>query len=1347
MTSNGPAGDTSCQQNNSHKPPSYVRVGCYEIERTIGKGNFAVVKLATHIQTKAKVAIKIVDKTQLDKENLKKIYREIEIMKELRHPHIIKLYQVMQTENKLFLVTEYASSGEIFDHLVAHGRMAEREARIKFKQIVAAVYYCHSRHVVHRDLKAENLLLDAGKNIKIADFGFANYYKGEDLLKTWCGSPPYAAPELFEGKEYIGPKVDVWSLGVVLYVLVCGSLPFDDSTLQALRQRVLSGKFRIPFYMSSDCEHLVRNMLLINPSRRYSMKQICSHRWMKTTERDETFERFVQECSNTQKQNEQEPLNEFVLNEMVSSGVDKDRVINSIMNKEYDNYSACYYIQLEKWRKHAAAKASLIAHSHANNNSVEITNSSYHPHNHTPQPHILGYPFAPGSAPMGLKPSMLPPPRMPTLNVMQTPPSLKVTEAPCMETGIPEVVIHPTIAMDTTRNKLQLNVPHLQLVNENNQVIITKEGEVPSDESDAEEPSPEALARYRSMRRHTVGVSDPRPELAVHTSGYVDDQASTDESANVGLLQRAPNFPHVLTNPNLPPTQLNNPFMHLQTLQYKEQGLLKPPALQLTSRDPMGRRASDGGANIHLFLQDRKKLASARGQSQLARQNQTMSPHMLHESDELNGSLTVPATKTDEDSEEEPDQEAVRRYMAARGGGKRHTIPVMDITDVEEVIKAPQHPNPSHIMSNHIRTRANRRPGLLFPPELDQMQSKQPYQSMDRYRRRASDGSASLLAFKAQLEASRLLQFDSVKQEHQQLTQQYLAAQNDTTYLYQQRHARDLHGMRQRHLIHQKVLSPQASPPIPSSPNTQHNTESHHQLLHHLQRLQLQQTQGSPPPQLVGHPQCSLGGRPVYSPTNVPNTHHALIRQSSDGTAQQRRIQQAQLSMNVQQSLNTESLSHTTEAILCHSENNIMSSHHPVNSNLTKECQQSDEVDQQSQMVLQQQIASQAMVNPSPYMSSVQGMKIGENPVTLPMYMSPYAYTEYPPHTYDGPHQGNTNNNNLHTVNQGVETSETNFQEEVEHAAGNSQEVDLEMDEVQYTEADTEPRYLATHFNPLHFASPLSTTQATGAYHNTDFSTAPTYGFDMSATASAASHIPKSYLARRSQNNVQPLSGRSPRYNNWYKPNHTYLPSVGEEDYRSSLNQEENTHPPLNHPRPLSPGEVFTCDTRIPKPPHPPIDHDPYTSVTNSHLPYSIMPTVAMDAIDTGFSTVSTMTMTSSSSAETLPTPMPHPQPRSSPFNEKEMLGPQFLSSVNLSVAMPTVDILCEIQRTLQTRSRSIDYKQESELKFALRKSNVCLEMEVFEGIQQNCLKIRKLAGDNLEYNQLCRELLSGMKL
>ncbi|GBP88302.1 hypothetical protein EVAR_89878_1 [Eumeta japonica] len=135
--------------------------------------------------------------------------------------------------------------------------MPEQAARRKFWQILSAVEYCHERRIVHRDLKAENLLLDANMNIKIADFGFSNYYAAGELLATWCGSPPYAAPEVFEGKRYTGPEIDIWSLGVVLYVLVCGALPFDGSTLQSLRDRVLSGRFRIPYFMSEEIKRML----------------------------------------------------------------------------------------------------------------------------------------------------------------------------------------------------------------------------------------------------------------------------------------------------------------------------------------------------------------------------------------------------------------------------------------------------------------------------------------------------------------------------------------------------------------------------------------------------------------------------------------------------------------------------------------------------------------------------------------------------------------------------------------------------------------------------------------------------------------------------------------------------------------------------------------------------------------------------------------------------------------------------------------------------------------------------------------------------------------------------------
>uniref|UniRef100_A0A0A1XES8 non-specific serine/threonine protein kinase n=1 Tax=Zeugodacus cucurbitae TaxID=28588 RepID=A0A0A1XES8_ZEUCU len=324
------------------KPKEPIRVGFYDIERTIGKGNFAVVKLARHRITKNEVAIKIIDKSQLDSVNLQKVYREVEIMKRLNHPHIIKLYQVMETKNMIYIVSEYASQGEIFDYIAKFGRMSEGSARSKFWQILSAVEYCHMKNIVHRDLKAENLLLDINMNIKIADFGFSNHFKVGELLATWCGSPPYAAPEVFEGKQYTGPEIDIWSLGVVLYVLVCGALPFDGSTLQSLRDRVLSGRFRIPFFMSSDCEHLIRRMLVLEPSRRYTINQIKSHRWVCGEARDAVV---VTQCNvNMDGTSSIEP-NEDILRIMSEfAGIPPEKTIASLKKNSYDHVAAIYLL-------------------------------------------------------------------------------------------------------------------------------------------------------------------------------------------------------------------------------------------------------------------------------------------------------------------------------------------------------------------------------------------------------------------------------------------------------------------------------------------------------------------------------------------------------------------------------------------------------------------------------------------------------------------------------------------------------------------------------------------------------------------------------------------------------------------------------------------------------------------------------------------------------------------------------------------------------------------------------------------------------------------------------------------
>ncbi|XP_050530838.1 uncharacterized protein LOC126899738 isoform X2 [Daktulosphaira vitifoliae] len=335
---------SSQSQHSSSSQSQSQHIGKYKLLKTIGKGNFAKVKLAKHVPTGKEVAIKIIDKTQLLPGSLQKLFREVRIMKMLDHPNIVKLLQVIETEKTLYLVMEYASGGEVFDYLVLHGRMREKEARAKFRQIVSAVQYCHQKRIIHRDLKAENLLLDAEMNIKIADFGFSNEFTPGGKLYTFCGSPPYAAPELFQGKRYDGPEVDVWSLGVILYTLVSGSLPFDGSTLRELRERVLRGKYRIPFYMSTDCENLLKKFLVLNPLKRASLEVIMKDKWMNLGYDGEGGEGELKPYV--------EPVNDpskrvgmcRITDTLVTMGYSRAEIEESISQAKYDDIFATYLL-------------------------------------------------------------------------------------------------------------------------------------------------------------------------------------------------------------------------------------------------------------------------------------------------------------------------------------------------------------------------------------------------------------------------------------------------------------------------------------------------------------------------------------------------------------------------------------------------------------------------------------------------------------------------------------------------------------------------------------------------------------------------------------------------------------------------------------------------------------------------------------------------------------------------------------------------------------------------------------------------------------------------------------------
>ncbi|XP_028420490.1 serine/threonine-protein kinase MARK2 isoform X7 [Perca flavescens] len=321
-------------------------IGNYRLLKTIGKGNFAKVKLARHVLTGKEVAVKIIDKTQLNSSSLQKLFREVRIMKMLNHPNIVKLFEVIETEKTLYLVMEYASGGEVFDYLVAHGRMKEKEARAKFRQIVSAVQYCHQKCIVHRDLKAENLLLDADMNIKIADFGFSNEFTLGNKLDTFCGSPPYAAPELFQGKKYDGPEVDVWSLGVILYTLVSGSLPFDGQNLKELRERVLRGKYRIPFYMSTDCENLLKKFLILNPSKRGSLEQqIMRDRWMNVGHEEEELKPYIEpqpDYKDPRRTGRNGTARKIDI--MLTMGFSQEEIQDSLVNQKYNDVMAAYLL-------------------------------------------------------------------------------------------------------------------------------------------------------------------------------------------------------------------------------------------------------------------------------------------------------------------------------------------------------------------------------------------------------------------------------------------------------------------------------------------------------------------------------------------------------------------------------------------------------------------------------------------------------------------------------------------------------------------------------------------------------------------------------------------------------------------------------------------------------------------------------------------------------------------------------------------------------------------------------------------------------------------------------------------
>eukprot|EP01117_Protostelium_nocturnum_P014858 TRINITY_DN56_c0_g1_i2.p1 TRINITY_DN56_c0_g1~~TRINITY_DN56_c0_g1_i2.p1 ORF type:complete len:853 (-),score=235.81 TRINITY_DN56_c0_g1_i2:111-2669(-) len=333
------------------KNKEQLLVNGYQLGKTIGKGSFSKVKLSSHTKTGEKVAIKCLRKDKMDEDMLKMVERELFIMKLLKHPNIISLFEIQQTDNCIYLIMEYASGGEIMDFIVAHGRLQEKEARKFFIQLINAVKYMHSMHACHRDLKAANLLLDENLNIKIIDFGFSNMFVPGSKLNTFCGSPTHVSPQLARREEYDGPAADIWSLGVILFNLVTGYLPFEGDGFADLFKKIIAADFTVPSFVPEECKDLIEKMLVVDPIHRYTIADIEKHNWVKNflsthSQFSETRLNYVTKA---------EDIDENIMDHLeLDLGFDYEAVKKSLLEGKSDYAATAYYLlSAQKRRKNS----------------------------------------------------------------------------------------------------------------------------------------------------------------------------------------------------------------------------------------------------------------------------------------------------------------------------------------------------------------------------------------------------------------------------------------------------------------------------------------------------------------------------------------------------------------------------------------------------------------------------------------------------------------------------------------------------------------------------------------------------------------------------------------------------------------------------------------------------------------------------------------------------------------------------------------------------------------------------------------------------------------------------------
>ena len=325
-------------------------VGEYRMLRALGQGEFGCVKLALHRPSGVKVAIKVIDKKNVTSQgNKKMITREVNIMRVLRNKYVCQLYEVMDTDTHLFIVLEYCPTGELFDFVVRRGHLNEDEARVFFRHLIEGIAYCHSRGVVHRDIKAENILIGNNNTVKISDFGLSNFFTGEDRLSTYCGSPSYVAPELVNRSPYIGPPADLWSCGVLLYVMVCGHLPFSNfRTLREMYALIRAAKYKVPSHVSPELTDLIQKLLVVDVDQRATAADVAVHPWVTVGQEAPINIKPDHFDPSTMKD---EDFDDYALAHLTHRGISAKHVMTCVRRSDFRPIHSTYVLLCERRRK------------------------------------------------------------------------------------------------------------------------------------------------------------------------------------------------------------------------------------------------------------------------------------------------------------------------------------------------------------------------------------------------------------------------------------------------------------------------------------------------------------------------------------------------------------------------------------------------------------------------------------------------------------------------------------------------------------------------------------------------------------------------------------------------------------------------------------------------------------------------------------------------------------------------------------------------------------------------------------------------------------------------------------